>query len=164
MAIALAFGTNWCSRSSRFAASSTWPKVTPVALPPGCARLLTRPPSTGSTFAPRKHDWNRRGRRLGFLPSAAPNNQDRNLTANQIRCQRGQSIVLALGPTKFDRDILAFDVAGLIQAGTKRGNIRCPRSGRLTREKPDDRDQRFLRVRSERPRDPCAAEQGDESA
>src|ERR1700730_309338 len=41
-------GTNSCSNSSRFGASSTLNLVTPVRLPLGWLRLLTRPILTGS--------------------------------------------------------------------------------------------------------------------
>src|SRR4030095_6633464 len=61
-----------------------------------------------------------------------------------------QSIVLALGPTKFNRDILAFNVSGSVQAVTKRGDVRRPRSRRLAGEKPDYRDRPILRTRRER--------------
>src|SRR5262249_53260762 len=42
-------GTSSCNSSSRFAASSTAKKLTPVRLPPGRARLATRPSFTGSS-------------------------------------------------------------------------------------------------------------------
>ena len=44
----LAVGTNSCSSSSRFGATSTVNWVTPVTLPPGRFRLATRPSWTGS--------------------------------------------------------------------------------------------------------------------
>ena len=44
----VAVGTASCSSSSRFDPSSTPNVVTPVTLPPGRARLATRPSLTGS--------------------------------------------------------------------------------------------------------------------
>src|SRR5439155_24344462 len=88
-------------------------------------------------IARRENDGYRRGRRHGFPYTAASYEHDGDLTANQIRRQRGQSIILALGPTKFDRNVLALDVAGLGEAVAKRGNVGRPRSRPLTREKPD---------------------------
>ena len=149
MAITVAFGTNWCSSSSRFAASSAGTKLTPVAFPPGCARLATRPASTGSLPV-----VNTIGivavAALASRESAPRRDHDRDLTANQIRRQRRQSIVLTLGPTKFDRDVLALDVAGLVQTVAKRGNVGRPRSRRLAGEKSDYWDRRFLCASGER--------------
>ena len=44
----LAVGTNSCSSSSRFGATSTFNCVTPVTLPPGRLRLATKPSVIGS--------------------------------------------------------------------------------------------------------------------
>jgi len=44
----VAVGSTWCSNSSRFGATSTFNCDAPVRLPPGRARLATRPSSTGS--------------------------------------------------------------------------------------------------------------------
>ncbi len=49
MAITAAFGTTSRTNSSRFQSSPTVRKLTPVALPFGFARLLTRPSLTGSS-------------------------------------------------------------------------------------------------------------------
>ena len=48
MAISVALGTNWRNKSSRFAPKPVTKKVTPVILPPGRLRLVTRPSLTGS--------------------------------------------------------------------------------------------------------------------
>ena len=45
-------GTSSCSKPSCFAATSETKKCTPVALPPGRARLATSPSFTGSSVAP----------------------------------------------------------------------------------------------------------------
>jgi hypothetical protein len=45
-----ALGTRSCSSPSRFAVSSVMKELIPVALPPGRARLATRPSRTGSSL------------------------------------------------------------------------------------------------------------------
>src|SRR5262249_34361889 len=52
-AIRADFGTNSCRRPSRLAATSMLKILTPVALPPGLARLATRPSLTGSSPTPK---------------------------------------------------------------------------------------------------------------
>ena len=42
-----------------------------------------------------------------------------DLPANQIGRQRRQPVDLILGPAVFDRDVLAFDIAGVLQALAK---------------------------------------------
>jgi hypothetical protein len=37
------------------------------------------------------------------------------LALNQFGRQRGQSIVLIVSPTEFDRDVFTFDIAGFCQ-------------------------------------------------
>src|SRR5262245_48606463 len=71
---------------------------------------------------------------------------------------------MIIRPAIFDRDILALDIAGFIQALTERG-----REGHIARscravEKPDHRHRRLLRARRERPRRRRAAEKRDELA
>jgi hypothetical protein len=49
-----------------------------------------------------------------------------HLSANQVGRKRRQSIVLKIGPTKFDRQISTFDIAVFVQALRKRiGHIFC---------------------------------------
>jgi hypothetical protein len=52
-AIRTALGTRWCSRPSRLATTSEEKKLTPVGLPPGRAKLATRPNLTGSSATPK---------------------------------------------------------------------------------------------------------------
>ncbi|MEA3069732.1 MAG: hypothetical protein QOD29_1178 [Alphaproteobacteria bacterium] len=55
------FGNSSRKSPSLFAISSAMKKLTPVALPSGRARLVTRPSLTGS-LADTEHYWNRRRR------------------------------------------------------------------------------------------------------
>src|SRR5215831_7808730 len=87
----------------------------------------------------------------------------RHLTAYQIGCEVGQSVVLVLRPAILDRHILALDVAGFTNALPECGQI-ARTIGRRAAEEPDHRHRLLLGARRERPRDCRAAEQRDELA
>ena len=150
-----AAGTSSRRSSSRFAANSPSKKLMPVRLPPGRARLATRPSLTGSS---RDHedDGDRRGRRLGRerRRGTSGRGDHGDLPANQIGRQRRQSIQLILGPAVFDRHVLALDIAGVLQALAKSAQTVRERVRRCGVEEPDHRHRRLLRARRERPRAP----------
>ena len=100
-------GTSSRRSSSRFALSSILKKLMPVRLPPGPARLATRPSPTGSS-AHEEDDGDRRGCRLGSggRGGTAGRGDHGNLTANQFGRQRRQSIELTVGPAILDRYVL----------------------------------------------------------
>jgi hypothetical protein len=50
---------------------------------------------------------------------------DHHLTGDEFGYHSRQSIELALRPAEFDRDILAFDIAGFVQALTERLDNGC---------------------------------------
>ena len=83
--------------------------------------------------------------------------------ANQIGRKLRQSIELPVSPAKFERNVLAFDVSGLLEALAKSAQILREGYGRCGVQKSDHRHRRLLRARRERP---CsrAAEQRDELA
>src|SRR5262245_35446559 len=110
-------------------------------------------------------DRDRRSRRLGYdCRGGVMRSDHRHLTAYQISCEVGQSVVLVLRPSILDDDILALDVAGFTNALTERGQLACTISRRpRAAEEPDHRHRGLLRVRRERPRR-CAADQRDELA
>ena len=130
-AMTVALGINSCISSSRFGPISTFKMLTPVRLPPGRFRLVTSPNSTGSNRY-REDDRNRCGRRLcGQRRRSAIRDDHGHLAAHQIGRQRRQSIVLAVRPAVFDRDVLALDITGLFQAADGRpprwlGSRRAP--------------------------------------
>ena len=103
----------------------------PVRLPPGRARLATRPNATGSPPAMKT---------IGIVEVALFAAQCRracrrrgdhvDLAADEIGGQRRQPIVVVLCPAVFDRDVLALDVAGVAQSLAKRGRKGCNRAGR----------------------------------
>ena len=114
-------------------ARTSWTKkLTPVALPPGRARLATRPSLTGSSPTPKT---------IGIVAVAAlaaiaavvaaGRGDDGHTTADQVSHQRRQAIVLALQPVVLDRHVLALDVAGFAQALAERG-----REGRMASAVP----------------------------
>jgi hypothetical protein len=65
----------------------------------------------------RKNDWDccRRGLRHSGGVRPAPSYQHFHLLANQVGCKSLQPIVVAIAKTKFDFQIAAFDIAGLIE-------------------------------------------------
>ena len=113
-----------------------------------------------------EEDWNRCGRRLGRerWRRTATRDYDRNTAADKVFRQTGQAIVLAPSPTKFDRYIFAFDIAGFIQSLAERGQIGHVALGRPDAEIPDHRHRLLLRARNERPCRCRAAKHGDELA
>src|SRR5262249_27420120 len=74
-----------------------------------------------------------------------------HLTAYQIGCEVGQSVVLVLSPAILDRHILALDVAGFTNALPECGQIACTISKRRAAEQSYHRHCRLLRARRERP-------------
>src|SRR5262249_28082048 len=123
-----------------------------VALPPGLARLVTRPSLTGSSPT---------AKTIGIAAVAALAATEVtvpgvamtcHLSADQISQQSWQTIVLALPPVVLDSDVLAFDVTGFLEAFAERGHITRVGFGRPVSDKRDHRHRRLLRGRCERPR------------
>jgi hypothetical protein len=73
-----------------------------------------------------EHNGNRSGRRLGRLGRgiSAKGGNHRDLTANEIRGELRQPLVLVVGPAIFDHRIAAFDHACFVQALPKRRELR----------------------------------------
>src|SRR5262245_53990586 len=99
-----ALGTSSCKSPSRLVASSAAKKLMPVALPPGRARVTTRP-IFDRVFTDAEDDRNRRGRSFGRKRGgiAAGRRNNGHATADEIGHQRWQAIVLALQPVVLDR-------------------------------------------------------------
>jgi hypothetical protein len=118
----LTFGTTSCRSSIRFAASCPPPKnVTPVRLPPGRWRFETRPDWTGSPPATNTigtDDGSGLGR--GRRTLVADNHS--HLALDQVRHETWQSTILVVRVAILDRNVLAFDEASLLQAGTECGD------------------------------------------
>ena len=100
-----------------------------------------------------KDDRHRRGCGLGHQCRRSAEGRDHgHLTMNQFGREHRQSIVLALRPAVFDRDVLTFDEACLLQALAERGHEVRRVGGRSAAEKPDHRHRRLLRAYRDRPR------------
>src|SRR5262249_46501429 len=83
---------------------------------------------------------------------------------NQVCRKFWQSIELSVSPAKFERDVLAFDVSGFLQALAKSAQILCKGFKRCGMQKSDHRHRRWLRARRKRPRGRRAAEEREERA
>ena len=146
-------------------ATTSWlKKLMPVALPPGRARLATRPSWTGSSPTPKTIGIVAVAALAASARRAAGRGDHGHLAADQIGHQRRQAIVLALQPVVLDRHVLAFDVAGFVEAFAERGHKARGGIGRPASDKPDHRQRRLLRARRERPSRRRAAEKRDELA
>src|SRR5262249_9264416 len=116
-------------------------------------------------FGGDENDGDRRGCRLGRRRHSRTSERGdhRNLPANQVGRQRRQSIDLIFAPAVYDRDVLALDIAAILEATVKSAKTVRGRVRRLAVEEPDHRHRRLLRARNERPRS-YAANQRDELA
>ena len=93
----------------------------PVALPPGRAKLATRPNLTGSSATPKT---------IGIVVVAAlaagaaavkgGRGDHGHATADEVGHERGQAIVLALKPVVLDHHVLALDVTGFVERFAER--------------------------------------------
>src|SRR5262245_2997844 len=150
-AMRTALGTRSCSRPSRLAITSATKKLMPVTLPPGRARLVTRP-SFHRIFDDAKYDGGRRGRSFGCKRSSSEGRGDHgHAAADEIGHDRRHAIVLAIKQMVLHHHVLALDIAGLVKAFTERSGWARGSLGRPAGDKTDDRDRRLLRARRERP-------------
>src|SRR5262245_6558784 len=132
-------GTSSRKSANRFAVNSVVKKFIPVKLPPGLARLTTRPSLTGSSPVMKT---------MGIVAVAAfaanaeavPTNRGDHgdLSAHQVSCQCRQPFNLILGPAILDRNILALDIARFIKALAKSRQNVFETFGRRAAEDPYD--------------------------
>jgi hypothetical protein len=95
----------------------------PVALPPGWARLATRPSLTGSSPTPKT---------IGIVAvaafgglsngSLAGRSDNGYVPADEVSHECRQAIVSALQPVVFDHHVLALDVARFLETLAERGH------------------------------------------
>jgi hypothetical protein len=154
----MAWGTSSDSNSSRLGFSSVSSMLAPVRLPLGRARPATRP--IRRVGADNEDNRDRRGRlfcrQCRWRPATRRDHVD--LATDEIRGQRRQLIIVALGPAVFDRYVLFFEVAGLAQSSAERGQIRGRRTGRPALEVADYRHRLLLRTRGGWTSTHCAGE------
>ena len=120
-----------------------------IAARPGKAGDKTLP---DRVFRGHEDDGDCRGGRPGRKLGTSGRGDHRDLPANQFGRQRRQPLHLVLSPAVFDRDVLALDVAGLLEALAERPQAIRISVRRLAVEETDHRHRRLLRVRRERPR------------
>src|SRR5262245_34229886 len=112
-----------------------------------------------------KYDRNgcRRRLRRSRARNAAERRNDVDLPASPFGGQPRQSIVVALRPPIFNRQVLAFDIAGLAQACSKCAHVRRILIAEPATEITEDGSRRLLCASSQRP-NYRAAEKCDELA
>ena len=134
----------------RFVSTSVERKLMPVALPPGRARLATRPSLTGSsgTLKAIGIDW------VAAFAASAAELPEVAITLARRRTRSaasaGNRSNCAARHAMFDRHVLAFDMAGFGETAAECIQERPTRSDRLRAEKPHHRH-RLLRARRKRP-------------
>jgi hypothetical protein len=125
----------------------------------GAREVASRPGEAGDeseldgVFRNHEHDWNCRGRRLGGdgRGGAAGRNDHRDPLANQIDRQPGQQVEPVVGPAVFDRDVLALDIAVILQALAESAQAFRETVRRYSAEEADDRHW-LLRADGARPK------------
>src|SRR5271169_2491454 len=102
--------------------------------------------------------WQRRSVWWWSLPSppalrGADSYDHRHTAADEIGCERRQTIILVLRITILDRDVTVLDIAGFLQALEDRnGDVPVVIISGLGAEESDHRRRRLLRPRHHRPR------------
>src|SRR5437762_10459179 len=157
------FGTTVASSSNCFGDESSDEPASPVMLPPGCARLATRP--FPDRIGRESHDDGDRGDRLLQHRQRRTHgcDDDVKLQSHELRSNFRNSLVVFLHGAPLYDVILSIDIAVLTptlqERVVKTGNSRARCSG----EKPDAPDfSGLLRPRRDRPRRNRAAEKRDE--
>src|SRR6516162_3860978 len=141
-----AFGINPRRSASRFVVTSVVNQLKPVTLPPGRAKLVTRPSSTGSKPI---------AKTIGtvavasFAARAARVAAGVAITATRRRTRAAISagrLVLAVQPVVFDRRVLVVDSAGLAKALAECGCIPLCAIFRQPTDQPDHWHRPLLRA------------------
>ena len=97
----------------------------------------------------REDNRNRRGRRLGCQRRlrAAARHDYGHLALHEFGGEGRQLVSVSIRPSIFDRHVLAFDQASLLQAAAKGSKADGINLGRSVAEEPDDRQRTLLRTR-----------------
>ena len=89
--------------------------ASPVMLPPGRARLATKPSATGSPETVKTIGIVLVACLAALVAAGDAGDDDIHLQANEIGGERRQPLILPLGRPILDHDVLTFDVAQLAQ-------------------------------------------------
>src|SRR4051812_46361952 len=146
-AITLACGSSSESSSSRLGFNSAPRKLIPVRLPPGRAKLATRPVTTGSFPAVKTIGIVQVAFFASYGSEASGCHNHIDLAADEIGSKFGQPIIPVLRPAVFERNVLSLDIAGLAQPPVERGHTWRSRARRRTGEEADHRNRLVLRAR-----------------
>ncbi len=104
-------GDQFVQESLPFGPISADKRLMPVALPPGRARLATRPSLTGSCAGRRRSESSRwQLGRAGTIAEAGCSDHG-HTTADELGHERRQAVVLAVQPVVLDHHVLALEVA-----------------------------------------------------
>ena len=161
LALAMVSLSSWI----RFGASSTVTKVSPVTLPPGRARLLTKPSATGSPPPTNTIGISirrlRRGERLWW----ANREDDVNAILDKLRRELRKTLLLPFRIAPLNEEIFALSVTEIPKTLSKRRE-EMRTAGRQTELNVPDLDNPLglLCVRRNRPPRRRAAESRDEFA
>ena len=162
-AITLAWGTSSDSSSSRLGISSTARMLTPVRLPPGRARLATKPFATGSPPPAKTIGIVE----VAFFAASAeggpPLVDDHvDLAADEVGGQCGQPIIAGPPPSgiRSPRFVPRHSRFRSVPGGTRPQTVH---TGRATGAEEADHRHRLLLRASGGPPNCCAAEQGNEA-
>ena len=155
------------SSSSRFA-TSVLSTDRPVTLPPGRARLATRPAPTGSSTPAKTIGTSMSPAWPQRQPASAPSaTMTSALALHEFGCHLGSAIESTLGPAILDCDRSRPSIPAEFHA-VRCGTLRRPLSHRRRRAVLRIADHRhasrLLRARRERPHAAATAEQRDELA
>ena len=134
-------------------------------MPPGRARLATRPVPTGSP-ADREHDRDDRCRLLCREDAGgAVRDNDIDLEPDELGGDLGEALAASLRPAILDRDGATLDPTEFAQPLHESGDPLAVGRRRARAQEPDGRQLAgLLRARRERPRRRRAAEKRDELA
>src|SRR5262249_13615763 len=123
----------------------------------------TAPDRVGASHVDDRYSRGRRlGRQCRYL--AAWCNNDRHLSTHEIGGERGQLIVLSVGPAIVQGDVSTLEESDIFQALQDQRDERRVDGRRTRAENAAHRHRRLLRARRQRPRCRRAAEQRDELA
>src|SRR5262249_28532335 len=143
-----ALGTSSRNSPSRLARTSEVRKLIPLALPPGRARLATKPFATGSSVTLKA---------IGIVAVAALAASvagspivaiTATRRADEVGHKRRQAVVSAAEPVVLDDHVLTLYVARFAEAFAQRGCRACGTIERSTADKANHRSRRLLRARA----------------
>jgi hypothetical protein len=87
-----------------------------VTFASGCARFVTMPNAEGVAHGTHDDGYRRGGLLSGERGVGPPSKNDVYVEADEIVCQLGKSLVVSLGVAMLEANVLALDIAKLIES------------------------------------------------